>query len=158
MNKQSDGRRNIEQKLLRVLAVFYPHWSLYVAREIKRGFSYGEANCLSVSIGLCENANASVSINELNSIEFDAQPQSRYKFQSFTDCVRYTYKTERVHGFWRGGFIVLRCLRTFANSFTQASGHPWRALRWSGRYPFPSTRNRNTPTMIGFTRPLAAPP
>ena len=124
----------------------------------KKRIRPGKANCLSVSIGLCENANASVSINELSSIKFNAQLQSRYKFQSFTDCVRYTYKTEGVHGFWRGGFIILRCLRTFANSFTQVSGHPWQALRWSGRYPFPSTRNRNTPTMIGFTRPLAAPP
>lgn len=27
---------------------------------------------------------------------------SRYKFNSFTDCLRHTYKTEGFHGFWRG--------------------------------------------------------
>jgi len=29
-----------------------------------------------------------------------------YKFNSFTDCVRHTYKTEGLHGFYRGRFNI----------------------------------------------------
>lgn len=29
-----------------------------------------------------------------------------YKFNGFVDCVRHTYRTEGVHGFWRGAFTA----------------------------------------------------
>lgn len=51
-----------------------------------------------------------------------------YKFQSFTDCVRYTYKTEGVHGFWRGVWSPLASItlvRTVSFSIYQKSKYTY---------------------------------
>lgn len=47
-----------------------------------------------------------------------------YKFHSFTDCVRHTYKTEGFHGFWRGVWSPLASItlvRTVSFSIYQKS-------------------------------------
>jgi solute carrier family 25 carnitine/acylcarnitine transporter 20/29 len=47
-----------------------------------------------------------------------------YKFNSFTDCVRHTYRTEGVHGFWRGIWSPLASItlvRTVSFSIYQRS-------------------------------------
>ncbi|KAF2201980.1 mitochondrial carrier [Delitschia confertaspora ATCC 74209] len=47
-----------------------------------------------------------------------------YKFDSFTDCVRHTYKTEGFHGFWRGVLSPLASItlvRTVSFSIYQKS-------------------------------------
>ncbi|KAH7125435.1 mitochondrial carrier domain-containing protein [Dendryphion nanum] len=47
-----------------------------------------------------------------------------YKFNSFTDCVRHTYKTEGFHGFWRGVWSPLASItlvRTVSFSIYQKS-------------------------------------
>jgi len=51
-----------------------------------------------------------------------------YKFQSFTDCVRHTYKTEGVHGFWRGVWSPLASItlvRTVSFSIYQKSKYTY---------------------------------
>lgn len=40
---------------------------------------------------------------------------SSYQFKSFTDCVLHTYKTEGLHGFYRGALIYSFRVETLAN-------------------------------------------
>ena len=58
---------------------------------------------LAVSLGFRKNQNASVSrcFRDLGRVEADWNYNS-YKFSSFLECVRHTYRTEGAHGFWRG--------------------------------------------------------
>jgi hypothetical protein len=53
-----------------------------------------------VSLGLRQDTPSSVS--DVNRAEEPQLTASSYKFNSFADCVRHTYKTEGFHGFWRG--------------------------------------------------------
>ena len=51
-----------------------------------------------------------------------------YKFNSFTDCVQHTYRTEGLHGFWRGVFsplLSITLVRTVSFSIYQRAKYTY---------------------------------
>jgi hypothetical protein len=78
-----------------------------------------------------------------------------YRYSGFVDCVRHTYRTEHLRGFFRGRATVRigrQSTRTMViNSGMQESLRPWRVLRSCGLPPFRSTSVANTTTATGLS-------